>query len=108
MILSNYSLKTGIALDQMRLQGIREDLENHIKQGEDNAYKKSIKPPHSFAFACLDDVVVLTESWLSGDILVEEFCPDSYTVFRCNRNSGTSTKVREGGIIMFVKLCYIS
>uniref|UniRef100_A0A6P7FR53 Uncharacterized protein LOC114333112 n=1 Tax=Diabrotica virgifera virgifera TaxID=50390 RepID=A0A6P7FR53_DIAVI len=50
------------------------------------------------------DILVITESWLSEDILSEELGgASSYNVFRADRNMQVTSKTRGGGILVLVK-----
>ncbi|KAL1374746.1 hypothetical protein pipiens_017903, partial [Culex pipiens pipiens] len=48
------------------------------------------------------DVVVLTETWLHGNILDSEFSAN-YKIFRLDRNTATSSAARGGGALVAVK-----
>lgn len=49
------------------------------------------------------DIIVLSETWLSGDVLDTEVCPAEYNIYRADRNSSTSLKSRGGGVAIMVR-----
>lgn len=48
------------------------------------------------------DVIILTETWLSPNILDSEFIDSRYNVFRCDRNRDATGKKDGGGTLIAV------
>lgn len=56
------------------------------------------------AMSCSNfDIIILCESWLTGDIADTEIIIEPYKIFRADRNQLTSSKSRGGGVIIAVK-----
>ena len=55
--------------------------------------------------ACVYDIIIITESWLSNKIKNEEIPLHNFDIYRADRNIKTSTKSRGGGILIAVKKC---
>lgn len=49
------------------------------------------------------DVILITETWLTGVFYANELCDDRYDVYRCDRNLNTSTKKSGGGVMICIK-----
>jgi len=49
------------------------------------------------------DVIILVETWLSGDVSDAELGLANYSLFRFDRNPNTSVHTRGGGVLIAVK-----
>lgn len=49
------------------------------------------------------DILIFVESWLSNDISDSELSVDSFNLFRCDRSTDTSTKIRGGGLLIYIR-----
>ncbi|XP_045471763.1 uncharacterized protein LOC123678670 [Harmonia axyridis] len=49
------------------------------------------------------DIICLSETWLSSDILDSEICDDRYVLYRNDRNFDLTSKSRGGGVLIAVR-----
>lgn len=49
------------------------------------------------------DLLLLSETWLCGDILSNEFCPDSFVAYRSDRQFDVLNVTRGGGVMICAK-----
>jgi len=52
--------------------------------------------------------IILTETWLNPDIYDPELGFDSYIIYRCDRNSLTSSCSRGGGVLIAIHIDFLS
>lgn len=49
------------------------------------------------------DIVALTETWLDSTVSDAEVCPDSFYLFRSDRNFATVNRARGGGVLLAIR-----
>lgn len=49
------------------------------------------------------DIIIITETWLGGDIFDNEFCDSRYDAFRLDRDLSISSKSGGGGVMILVR-----
>lgn len=55
------------------------------------------------SMACIYDIIVFVETWLTGEISSSELGFKDFNVFRLDRSADTSAFVRGGGVLIAIK-----